>query len=283
MVSKKAISLMIIAIALVASAMIVAGCSSPSPTASPATATPTPAPTTTLTVFAAASLSSAFNQTAVQFEALHPEIKVVYDFDSSGTLQTQIEQGAQVDVFASAATSNMNSLKNEGLMNNTTIVNFAKNKLALIVPASNPANITGLADLNKTGLKLVVCGSSVPCGKYTTQMLQLLNNTSGYGPAYVKAVTANEVSQETSANNAVTKVATGEADVAIVYASDVQEQYQSSVKTIAIPDSLNVIATYPIGVLAASPNQVAAEEFAAYVTSTDGQAILANNHFLPPA
>jgi molybdate transport system substrate-binding protein len=228
-------------------------------------------------------LSSAFNQTKAQFEVLHPEANIVYNFDSSGTLQTQIEQGARPDVFASAASSNMNALKNAGLMNNSTVVNFAKNKLALIVPANNPASITGLTDLNKTGLKLVVCGSSVPCGKYTIQMLQALRNTTGYGTAYYNAVVANEKSQEPSATSAVTKVATGEADVAVVYASDVQEQYQGSVKTITIPDSLNVIATYPIGVTVSSKNQALAKAFVDYIISTNGQAIMASSHFLPPA
>jgi len=284
MVNRKAISIVLIAIILLISAMIVAGCTSPTPTPAPAsTPTPAPVPKTTITVFAAASLSAAFNQTAAQFETLHPEVHIVYNFDSSGTLQTQIEQGAQPDVFASAATSNMNALKNKGLMNNSTVVNFAKNKLALIVPVNNPANITGLADLNRTGLKLVVCGSTVPCGKYTIQMLQTLRNTTGYGSAYYDAVVANEKSQEPSATSAVTKVATGEADVAVVYASDVQEKYQGSVKTLAIPDSLNVIATYPVGVTSGSKNQALAKMFVDYVVSADGQAIMASSHFLPPA
>jgi molybdate transport system substrate-binding protein len=151
------ISLMLLMI----TAVLFSGCTSPAP-APATTPTPTPVPKTDLTVFAAASLSSAFNQTKAQFEVLHPEANVVYSFDSSGNLQTQIEQGASPDVFASAATSNMNTLKNEGLMNNSTVVNFAKNKLALIVPVNNPANISSLVDLNKSGLKLVVCGSSVP-------------------------------------------------------------------------------------------------------------------------
>ncbi|HEY3274089.1 MAG TPA: molybdate ABC transporter substrate-binding protein [Methanocella sp.] len=261
---------------LLLAAMIVAGCTSSTPT-------PTPVPKTDLTVFAAASLSSAFNQTKAQFEIAHPEANVVYSFDSSGNLQTQIEQGASPDVFASAATSNMNTLKNEGLMNNSTVVNFAKNKLALIVPANNPANIGSLADLNKSGLKLVVCGSSVPCGKYTIQMLQALRNTTGFGAGYYNKVVANEVSQEPSATSAVTKIATGEGDVAVVYASDVQEQYQGSVKVIAIPDSLNVIATYPIGVNAGSHKQALAKAFVDFVVSPAGQKILTDNHFLVSA
>jgi molybdate transport system substrate-binding protein len=232
---------------------------------------------------AAASLSSAFNQTKAQFEVVHPEANIVYSFDSSGTLQTQIEQGAKPDVFASAASSNMNTLKNEGLMNNSTVVNFAKNKLALIVPKNNKANVTSLADLNKTGLKVVVCGGSVPCGKYTIQMLQALRNNTGYGSAYYNAVVANEVSQEPSAASAVAKITTGEGDVAVVYASDVQEAYQGSVTVIPIPDSLNVIATYPIGVTAGSQQQALAKAFVDFVASPAGQKILADSHFLPAA
>lgn len=280
MAHKKALTMVIIAIVLLISATIVAGCMSSTPT--PA-ATPTSVPKADLTVFAAASLSSAFNQTKAQFETQHQEANVVYNFDGSGTLQTQIEQGARPDVFASAATSSMNTLKNEGLMNNSTVVNFAKNKLALIVPKDNPANITSLADLNKTGLKLVVCSNSVPCGKYTVQMLQNLRNTTGYGSDYYNAVIANEKSQEPSATGAVTKIAMGEGDVAVVYASDVQEQYQSRVRIITIPDNLNVIATYPIGVTVSSKNQVLAKAFVDFVVSPDGQAIMAGSHFLPPA
>jgi molybdate transport system substrate-binding protein len=284
MVNRKILSMAIIAIVILISAMIVAGCTSSTPADAPASnPTPTPVPQTDITVFAAASLSAAFNRTAAQFEALHPGVNIVYSFDSSGTLQAQIEQGAQPDVFASAASSNMNMLKNEGLMNNTTVVNFAKNKLALIVPGSNAANISGIADLNRSGLKLVVCGSSVPCGKYTIQMLQALRNTTGYGSDYYNAVVANEVSQEPSASSAVTKIAMGEGDVAVVYASDVQEKYQGSVKTIAIPDSLNVIATYPIGVTAGSKSPALARAFVDYVVSADGQAIMVSSHFLPPA
>jgi molybdate transport system substrate-binding protein len=267
---------------LMITTVLLSGCTSPTP-APVTTPTPTPVPKTDLTVFAAASLSSAFNQTKAQFEIVHPEANIVYSFDSSGNLQTQIEQGAKPDVFASAAISNMNTLKNEGLMNNSTVVNFAKNKLALIVPANNPANITGLGDLNKTGLKLVVCGSSVPCGKYTIQMLQALRNTTGYGADYYNKAIANEVSREPSATSAVAKIALGEGDVAVVYASDMQEQYQGSVKIIAIPDSLNVLATYPIGVTAGSQKQPIARAFVDFVVSPAGQKILADNHFIPPA
>lgn len=280
----KAKVMLISLLLLMITAVLISGCTSPTPTPAPATTpTPAPVPKTDLTVFAAASLSSAFNQTKSLFELAHPEANVVYDFDSSGNLQTQIEQGARTDVFASAATSNMNTLKNEGLMNNSTVVNFAKNKLALIVPANNPANITSLGDLNRTGLKLVVCANSVPCGKYTIQMLQALRNMTGYGADYYNKVVANEVSQEPSATGAVTKIATGEGDVAIVYASDVQEQYQGSVRLIAIPDSLNVLATYPIGVTAGSQKQTLAKAFVDFVASPAGQKILADNHFLAPA
>jgi len=314
---KKSAYLLSIFLIAILVAVLLAGCTSPTPTSAPAVtatpsaglpnaygainsstatsgaaSTPTSAPLmvpttqagkTTLTVFAGSSLSNAFNETAANFTALHPEANVVYDFDSSTTLQTQIENGAPADVFASAATSNMNKLKSEGLMNNTTIVNFAKNKLALIVPAGNPENVTSLADLNRSGLKIIVCDPSVPCGKYTVQMMQNLSNNSAYGPTYVNQTTANEKPGALSANAAVVSIANDEGDVGIVYASDVPAQYQSQVTVIPIPDSLNVIATYPIGVTSGSPNQALAEDFVNYVTSSDGQTILQDNNFLPPA
>ncbi len=263
-------------------AVLLSGCTSPTP-APGTTPTPTPVPQTDITVFAAASLGSAFNQTIVQFELLHPEINVLPpNYGSSGTLQTNIEQGAKTDVFASAATSNMDALKSKNLMDNSTVVNFARNKLALIVPINNPANITGLTDLNKSGIKMIIGADSVPCGKYAVQMLQKLRNTSGYGSAYYDAAWANIKSRATDVSAIVASIALGEGDVGIVYASDVQEKYQNQVKIIAIPDALNVIATYPIGVTADSSHKDAAKAFIDFVMSPAGQAILAENDFMSP-
>ena len=161
--------------------VLVAGCTSTSPSASPSvTATPTPAPqNVTLTVFAAASLSDAFNETAANFEVAHPNVLVTLQFAGTQQLRTQIEQGAYADVLASASTTHMNALINEGMVNNSTNTNFTKNKLSVIVPKSNPANITNVSDLSKSGIKLVICAPSVPCGSYTLQLLNKIGKHDG--------------------------------------------------------------------------------------------------------
>jgi molybdate transport system substrate-binding protein len=169
------------------------------------------------------------------------------------------------------------------LMNNSSITIFAQNKLAIIVPTSNPANITSLSDLAKPGIKLDIADSSVPVGNYTLQMLAKASNSTSYGSSFGNSVTANVISRETNVNDVVTKVAVGQADAGIVYKSDVPVAYQSKVQVITIPDSVNVLAQYPIGVVSSSQNAQLAQSWINYVTSPDGQAILLKYGFtIPP-
>lgn len=262
--------------------VLVAGCTSTSPVASPtATVAPTAAPqNVTLTVFAAASLSGAFNETIAQYETLHPNVNIVSQYAGTQVLVTQVQQGATPDVFASASTSYMNTLVKGGYMVNSTVANFTENKLALIVPTNNPANISSLSDLNKTGIKVVICAPTVPCGSYTLQVLNKTANNSAYGAAFKTGVLANVVSKETDVNSAVSKIALGEADVAFVYQSDVPASMQDKVKVITLPENVNVLAIYPIGVLAQSKNQDVAQDFENYVLSANGTAILDKYHFI---
>ncbi len=260
--------------------VLVAGCTTTSPAASP-TATATPAPqNVTLTVLAAASLSGAFNETIAQYEALHPNVNIMPTYAGTQVLKTQVENGAPGDVFASASTSYMNALVSEGYMSNSTVANFTENKLALIVPTNNPANISNLTDLSKSGIKIVICAPSVPCGSYTMQLLNKTVNNSLYGPTFKPAVLKNVVSQETDVNSAVSKIALGEADAAFVYQSDVPASMQSQVKVITLPDNVNVLAIYPIGVLSQSKNPTVAQDFENYVLSSNGTAILDKYHFI---
>ncbi|HQN91341.1 MAG TPA: molybdate ABC transporter substrate-binding protein, partial [Methanoculleus sp.] len=129
---------------------------------------------TTLTVFTAASLTGAFTDIARAYEAENPGIKVDLVFDGSQTLRTQIEQGANADIFVSASTKHMQALQNSGFMDNDTVSDFVGNSMALIVPIDNPANITGLADLAKPGVKIVIGTKDVPFGDYTRQVLDKL-------------------------------------------------------------------------------------------------------------
>lgn len=260
--------------------VLVAGCTTTSPTVSP-TAAPTAIPQkTTLTVFAAASLSDAFNETAAAFEANHTGVDVVLQFAGTQQLRTQVEQGAYADVFASASIPHLTALQDEGYVDNATAKNFTKNKLAIIVPKNNPANIASLSDLSKPGVKLVICAASVPCGSYTLQLLNKTANNSSYGADFKTKVMANVVSQETDVNSAVSKVALGEADAAFVYKSDVPKAMQDKVTTILIPDSINVLATYPIAVLKQSKDPQDAQAFEDFVLSSDGKAILTKYGFI---
>ena len=123
-----------------------------------------------ITVFAAASLTGSLQRRRrAAFTAANPDAKVTFSFDASSALVQQITQGAPADVFASADTANMDKLTAAGL-NGTEPVIFATNLLAIIVPKGNPKGITGVADLAKPDLKVVVCAPEVPCGKYAQQI-----------------------------------------------------------------------------------------------------------------
>jgi molybdate transport system substrate-binding protein len=233
-----------------------------------------------LFVFTAASLTGAFTEIGHLFEK-ETNISVAFNFDGSQALRTQIENGAYADVFASANTKQMNALKKDGLMNNSSISIFTKNKLSLIIPKDNPAKVHNLTDLTTPGLKIVVGTKDVPVGDYALQIINKLGNDSAYGPDYKTKVLANVISQETNVNYVVTKVALGEADAGFAYVSDVTEDLAAKVDKIYIPDEYNVIAEYPMGLLKESKYPVEAEEFMNLVKSVEGKAILEKYGFAP--
>lgn len=233
-----------------------------------------------LTVFTAASLTGAFGEIG-QLYKNETNIEVAFNFDGSQALRTQIENGAYADVFASANKKQMNAVKNSGLMNNSSIVIFTKNKLSLIVPKDNPAKIGNLSDLAKPGLKIVMGTKDVPVGDYALQIISKLGNDSAYGPDYETKVLANVISQETSVNYVVTKVALGEADVGFAYVSDITEDLARKVDKIDIPDEYNIIAEYPMGILLESKSPAESREFMNLVMSDEGKAVLEKYGFAP--
>jgi molybdate transport system substrate-binding protein len=226
-----------------------------------------------LTVFTAASLIGAFGEIGQLYEN-ETGLSVAFNFDGSQALHTQLENGAYADVFASANKKQMNAAKNDGLMNNSSVVVFTKNKLSLIVPKDNPAKIGNLSDLSKPGLKIVMGTKDVPVGDYALQIISKLANDSAYGSDYKTKVLANVISQETNVNYVVTKVALGEADVGFAYVSDVTEDLASKVDKIDIPNEYNVIAEYPLGILKDTKYPAQSQGFIDLVTSDHGKAIL---------
>jgi molybdate transport system substrate-binding protein len=232
-----------------------------------------------LTVFAAASLQDAFTEIAAGFEATRPGLKVVFNFASSATLATQLVEGAPADVFASANERQMTVVQAAGRLAGVPRP-FARNRLILIVPRDNPAQISGLRDLARPGVKLIVAAKVVPVREYTEMMLDRFAALPDYGPGYRAAVLSNVVSEEANVRQVSAKVALGEADAGIVYQSDVTPDLAPQVIAFPIPDALNTIATYPIVALTEATDPTLAEAFITYVLSEPGQAVLARWEFV---
>jgi molybdate transport system substrate-binding protein len=245
----------------------------------------TPAPITApvsnssrpLIVFAAASLTDAFTEIGKAFETANAGVTVIFNFAGSQALRTQIEEGAPADVFASANTKEMDSLVSGGFVPQTAPQFFLTNRLVVILPADNPAGLEKLEDLATPGIKLVLAAEEVPVGNYSRQALDLMK--SQYGIDFTDKVLTNIVSNEDNVKQVVAKVQLGEADAGIVYKSDAIAA--PDLKSIEIPNELNVIAQYPLAPLSQSANADVAGEFVAYVLSTEGQAILQKWGFEP--
>lgn len=239
------------------------------------TASPSPV---TLNAFAAASLTESFKDIATQYKQAHPNVTITYNFNGSQLLEQQIANGASADIFASADQTNMKKASDASLVTASKI--FARNKLAVIVPSSNPGKIQTLKDLAQKGKKIVVAAPSVPVGKYMLQVLDKMGKSTDYGSSYESAVKGNFVSQEENVKSVVQKVQTGEADAGFVYLTDITQAVSSKITIIDIPDTFNVIAEYPIAVTKDSKHAQDAQAFIDFVLSTQGQAILTRYHFI---
>jgi molybdate transport system substrate-binding protein len=243
---------------VVALGLVAAGCGDEAKTAS-----------ASMTVSAAASLTDAFTKIGKEFEAEHPGVAVAFNFGSSSTLATQIQQGAPADGFASADQANMDKLTAAGLVEGQPFV-FASNQLVIVTKPGNPKRVEALANLANVGT-VSLCGADVPCGKYAAQALQNAR----------VAIAESSITRGTDVKAAIGAVATGDADAAIVYATDARSA-GDRVTAVEIPAEMNVVATYPIAVLTASDNKSAALAFRDYVLSSAGQATLQTFGFRPP-
>jgi molybdate transport system substrate-binding protein len=226
-----------------------------------------------LVIFAASSLTDAFEDIATAFEAEHPTVDILFNFGGSSTLAAQLNQGAPADIFASANPQQMTKAIDGGRIADDPQT-FTQNRLVLIVPADNPANMTSIDDLARSGVLLVLAAPDVPARVYTDAMLDALAMHADYGEAYRMAVMANVVSEEPNVRQVAAKIAFGEADAGIVYHSDVTPDIADDVLVLPIPDAVNTTATYPIAITDDSPHPELAREFIDFVRAEDGQAIL---------
>lgn len=231
-------------------------------------------------VFAAASLTEAFTVLGKVLEERNPQVRVKFTFGGSQRLATQIEQGAQADVFASADSRWMTYLQQRGLLVGTPR-EFVRNRLVIIVPLSNPGRITQLQDLARPGVKFVMAADAVPAGHYMRAVLAKLNQAPGVGRDYAANVLRNVVSEEDDVKAVVTKVQLGEADAGAVYRSDVTSVVSSRVQILPIPDQYNVVASYLIAIVKGGQSPIGASQFGGLVLSFLGQQVLLGYNFIP--
>ena len=213
-----------------------------------------------LTIYAAASLTDVFRS----FDGAQR-----YSFAGSNTLETQIRNGAPADVFASAAPLNTQRLFQQGLVEKP--VTFTSNRLALIVPRSNPAELKTIYDLRRKPVKLVICGAAVPVGAYTRTVLRKMG---------LSSVLSKVVSQESDVRAVTGKVALGQADAGFVYVTDARA-VSDQVTVIRIPAWAQPRVRYEIAVVSNSNRKAAARAWIRTLLSPRGQAALRSFGFLP--
>jgi molybdate transport system substrate-binding protein len=233
-----------------------------------------------LTVFAAASLKGAFTEIGTAYSKARSNVTITFNFAGSDALAQQITQGAPADIFASANTKQMDVVVKGQEITGSGVKTFAHNRLVLIYPSANPAQIQSLQDIGKPGVKVDLAAASVPVGQYALDFLGKASADPSFGASFKANVLKNVVSYETDVKSVLAKVALGEADAGIVYTTDATTE-AGKVGTVAIPDALNSIATYPIGVVKSSQQAAAAQDLLAYIVGADGQAVLAKYGFLP--
>lgn len=218
-----------------------------------------------VTVSAAASLKDAVTELKALYLQENPNVKLVLNFGSSGALAQQIEQGAEVDVFFSAAVDKMDSLKSKGLIDSSTRVNLVGNRMVLVVPKDSQLGITSIQDLADTSVKSVALGEpgSVPAGQYAEQVLTQLG--------ILKAVQGKAVYGK-DVREVLTWVETANVEAGIVYSTDAKISPKVRIAAVAPADSHNPIV-YPAAVIKDSKHPEAAKAFVIFLKGSNAKRV----------
>lgn len=234
--------------------------------------TRTPA-TTEITVSAAASLKDVLLEIQENYQLKHPTVKINYNLGASGALQKQIEEGAPVDIFISAATKQMNDLEKKNLIKIETRKNLVENQLVLIVPQDSTLALHSFAELRQAEIHKFAMGApeSVPAGQYTQQVLQHFNLLDHI---MTKAILAKDV------RTVLTYVETGNVEAGTVYKTDAAISSKVKIVATAPADSHDPIL-YPMAILTASKQSKVAQDFITYLASPEAGAIFEKYGFTP--
>ena len=222
-------------------------------------------------IVAAASMTDAVKEIGANYEKQHPDVKLMYNFGSSGALQSQIEQGAPADVFISAAQKQMNALEEENLIDKATRKDLLENKVVLIVPKNSTLVLDDFAATATDKVSKIALGEpkSVPVGQYSEEIFTNLNL---WADIKAKAVYASDVRQVLS------WVETGEVDCGVVYATDAAISDKVKV-LLEAPAGTHKPVVYPAAMVSSSKNPEIAKDFLAYLSQDEQKAILAKYGF----
>jgi len=225
----------------------------------------------TILIAAAASLKNCVSDELIpMFETKYPNIKVDATYDSSGKLQTQIEEGADVDVFMSAAMKQMNALDEKELMVTDSIVKLLENKIVLIVPKDSDKNITSFEDILKADTIAVGDPESVPAGQYAKETFE---NLKIWDQVTIKS------SLGTNVTEVLNWVAEGSADAGVVYATDAASNENIQVVAEAPEGSVSKVI-YPVGIVKASEKQESAKLFIEFLHSEEAMSVFEKYGFI---
>lgn len=210
-----------------------------------------------LTILAAASLTDVCNEIKTEYEAAHPNVTLNFSYGASGTLQTQIEEGAPADLFFSAATKQMTALNDEGLMDSDSIVNLLENKVVLIVPEGSDKDITSFEDVATDKVGMIGLGEpgSVPVGQYSEEIFTSLG---------ILDTVKTKANYGSDVRTVLSWVETGAVDCGVVYATDAYVGENIKIVCEAPAGSCKQVI-YPVGIVKASEHADAAVEFLAYL------------------
>ncbi len=284
-------------LSLLMAAFFAAGCAAPAPAPEPAptaaptaepTAEPTPEPAAEpveLVVFAAASMTEAMNEIAENYKAVAPNVTITYNFDSSGTLKTQIQEGADCDIFISAGQKQMNELditadaavNTEGLdfVLPGSRFNIVSNKVVLIVPEGSDKGIADFTDAATDKVALIALGNSdVPVGQYAEEIYTNLG-------LWDQLNADKKISFGTNVKEVLSQVQAGSVDCGVVYSTDAATATGVTVVASA-PEGSHKAITYPAAILNITRNQAAAEAFAEYLKSDACSAVFERIGFTIP-
>ncbi len=272
---KKVISVLV---ALSVLALMLTGCGGAGSSQAPAPSAPQEAPSqeqpeaVTILLAAAASLEDSFTGTLIpMFNKQYPWVTVEGTYDSSGKLQTQIEEGLAADLFFSAATKQMNALTESGMIDKDTVVKLLENEIVLIAPVDSETVIDAFDKIGAAETIALGDPKSVPAGQYAQEALTTLG---------VWDAIQSKVSLGTNVTEVLNQVAEGSADVGIVYATDAAQMPDKVKILAAAPEgSLAKKVVYPVGILAQAPQREAAELFMAFLQSPEAMAVFVQNGF----